>query len=45
MLEYAGSAVAMGNGIDKVKNIADLVTAPNTEDGVAQVINEVVLGD
>ncbi len=34
MLEYAGYGVAMGNGIDKVKNIANEVTLTNEEDGV-----------
>ncbi|WP_342430235.1 Cof-type HAD-IIB family hydrolase [Neobacillus sp. FSL H8-0543] len=34
MLEYAGYGVAMGNGIDTVKNIANEVTLTNEEDGV-----------
>ena len=43
MIEYAGLGVAMGNGVDKVKNAADYVTASNTEDGVAKVIEKFVL--
>ncbi|XJZ28159.1 Cof-type HAD-IIB family hydrolase [Bacillota bacterium Lsc_1132] len=34
MLEYAGRGVAMGNGIDQVKSIANDVTLTNEEDGV-----------
>ncbi len=43
MLEYAGTGVAMGNGIDKVKAAAQFVTKPNTEDGVAHAVNTFVL--
>jgi hydroxymethylpyrimidine pyrophosphatase-like HAD family hydrolase len=35
MLEYAGHGIAMGNGIEQVKNIANEVTLSNEEDGVA----------
>jgi Cof subfamily protein (haloacid dehalogenase superfamily) len=35
MLEYAGRGIAMGNGIDQVKNIANDITLSNEEDGVA----------
>ncbi|KRM71272.1 sugar-phosphatase [Lacticaseibacillus brantae] len=45
MLEYAGTAVAMGNAIDAVKNIANVVTETNINDGVAKAINDLVLGD
>ena len=34
MLEYAGHGIAMGNGIDQVKNIANEVTLSNEDDGV-----------
>lgn len=40
MLEYVGCGVAMGNADDRVKAIADRVTAPYNEGGVAQVLNE-----
>lgn len=40
MLEFAGTGVAMGNGIDELKNIADEVTLTNEEDGIAFYLNE-----
>lgn len=43
MIEYAGIGVAMANAIPRVKEIADVVTASNEEDGVAQVIEKYVL--
>ncbi|OTN77336.1 hypothetical protein A5886_002436 [Enterococcus sp. 8G7_MSG3316] len=43
MVEYAGIGVAMGNATDNVRNMADVITATNEEDGVAKVINEYVL--
>ena len=39
----AGLGVAMENGIDKVKAIADYVTATNDNDGVAKAIEKFVL--
>jgi len=35
--------VAMGNAIESVKKIAQFVTKSNREDGVAHVIEELVL--
>jgi len=43
MLEYAGTGVAMGNGIERVKAMAQFVTRPNFEDGVAHAIEKFVL--
>lgn len=43
MLKYAGTSVAMGNGIDAVKAISQFVTRTNTEDGVAYAIEKFVL--
>ncbi len=40
MLQYVGVGVAMGNADDAVKAIADRVTAPYDQGGVAQVLNE-----
>ncbi|WP_318615744.1 Cof-type HAD-IIB family hydrolase [Sporosarcina sp. YIM B06819] len=40
MIDYAGVGVAMGNAIDRLKSIADEVTATNNEDGIAQVLQE-----
>jgi hypothetical protein len=38
MLRWAGHGVAMANGHDDVLAVADEITAPNSEDGVAQVL-------
>lgn len=35
MLECAAVGVAMGNAVDELKELADWITLPNTEDGVA----------
>lgn len=43
MLGLAGLAVAMGQAPDAVKDAADAVTGANTEDGVAQAIDRLVL--
>ncbi|MBR5502786.1 MAG: HAD family hydrolase [Oscillospiraceae bacterium] len=43
MFKAAGMCVAMGNGKDSVKEIADYVTLPNTEDGVAAAIETLFL--
>ena len=40
MLKAAGTAVAMGNAQESVKNIAHIVTGSNHEDGAAQVIEK-----
>lgn len=40
MLEFAGKGIAMGNGIDHAKNIANEITLTNEEDGVAIYLNE-----
>ena len=39
MVEYAGLGVAMGNAIPEVKDVADVVTTTNEENGVAKAIN------
>ena len=38
MLRYAGYSVAMGNAPDDIKTECSIVTAPNDEDGLAQVL-------
>jgi len=43
MIKYAGLGVAMGNATEEVKAAADYVTAANTEDGVAKVIEKFML--
>lgn len=40
MLKAAGTAVAMGNAEPKVKEIADIITKTNDEDGVAYAIEK-----
>ena len=42
MLRYAGVSVAMGNSVDEVLQMADVVCPPNTEDGLAQVLEELL---
>ncbi|MDQ0268772.1 Cof-type HAD-IIB family hydrolase [Cytobacillus purgationiresistens] len=42
MLEFAGYGVAMGNGIDQVKTIANEVTLSNEEDGIAVYLNDLL---
>ena len=42
LLQAAGLGVAMANAVDHVKSIADVVTAPNNEDGIAAAIRKYV---
>jgi Cof subfamily protein (haloacid dehalogenase superfamily) len=44
MLKFAGLGIAMGNGLQMVKDIADFVTDTNDNDGVAKAIEKFVLG-
>jgi len=43
MIEYAGLGVAMGNAPQDIKDKADLLALSNKEDGVADVLERVVL--
>ncbi len=43
MLQTAGFSVAMGNAVDKVKEIADYVTDTNQNDGVAKAVRKFAL--
>ncbi|MFZ5945736.1 MAG: Cof-type HAD-IIB family hydrolase [Bacillota bacterium] len=43
MIEYAGCGVAMGNGVDALKKVADIVTQNNDDDGVAEIIERLVI--
>lgn len=45
MLQLAGMGVAMGQSPDSVKACADYVTAANEEDGVAMVVEKMILAD
>ena len=39
MIEYAGCGVAMGNAVEKIKAVADQVTASNDEEGIYKFFN------
>lgn len=41
MVAYAGMGVAMSNGCDKIKEVADRIAPDNDHDGIAAVINEI----
>ena len=41
-ITMAGVGVAMGNASDEVKNVADIVTAPVWDDGVAEVLDVLI---
>lgn len=43
MLTWAGTGVAMGNAVPCVKEIADVIAASNEEDGVAQILEQIVV--
>lgn len=45
MLQLAGMGVAMGQSPDSVKACADYVTTANEEDGVALVVEKMILAD
>lgn len=40
MIEYAGVGVAMSNGIDDLKTIANEITLSNNEDGIAKFLQD-----
>lgn len=41
MLKMAGIGVAMGNAIDEVKDIADVVIGTNDDDGIANYLSSI----
>ncbi len=43
MIEEAGLGVAMGNSTEKIKEIADIQTKSNNEDGVFEIIKKYIL--
>ena len=45
MIEYAGLGVAVENGVDEIKQKADLVCPSNDDDGVAQIIEKIIKGE
>ena len=44
MFEAAGHPYAMGNAIDKIKELAEKILPTNDEDGVAFAIEEILGG-
>jgi Cof subfamily protein (haloacid dehalogenase superfamily) len=40
MLQYVQHGVAMANGIDDIKSVADHVTASNNDDGIGKFLNQ-----
>ncbi len=40
MLTYAGTAVAMENAVQELKDIADIITLSNDEDGIAETLKD-----
>ena len=42
MIEWAGTGVAMGNAVDEVKTVAQMVTANNNEDGIAVALDKLL---
>lgn len=45
MFERSGLSIAMGNACPEVKQKADFVTDSNREDGFANAIERIILGD
>lgn len=43
MVELAGLGVAMGNATEEIRKVADVITADNNHDGVAEAIEKYVL--
>lgn len=41
MIKYAGLGVAMENGCESIKEVADIITKDNNHDGIAEVINNI----
>ena len=42
MIEFAGMSVAMGNGIEEIKNAADFVTRSNNDDGIVYALEKLI---
>ena len=45
MIQAAGIGVAVGNASQAAKDAADIVAPPQSEDGAAQVIERIILGE
>lgn len=44
MIRWAGMGVAMGNAVERLKNVADHVCAPSWADGIAQTVERQLRG-
>ena len=42
MLQYAGLAIAMGNATEEVKNLSNMITDSNENNGVIKAIERVI---
>jgi hydroxymethylpyrimidine pyrophosphatase-like HAD family hydrolase len=45
MIEGAGLGIAMGNAVERVKQVANVETADHTHDGVAEAIEKILRGE
>ncbi|PAB59065.1 HAD hydrolase family protein [Anaeromicrobium sediminis] len=45
MIEFAGLGIAMENGVEKVKKVANFTTDTNGEDGLAKALNKFILDE
>ena len=45
MVRHAACGIAMGNAVELLRDLADRVTEPNTDDGVARAIGRLLEGD
>lgn len=45
MVDYAGLGVAMGNAVPAVKEVADVITTTNNQDGVAVALNRYLFNE
>jgi hydroxymethylpyrimidine pyrophosphatase-like HAD family hydrolase len=43
MINYAGLGVAVNNATDSIKQAADIITDSNLDDGVANVVERLML--
>jgi hydroxymethylpyrimidine pyrophosphatase-like HAD family hydrolase len=42
MVKYAGTGVAMANAVQALKDIANMVTLSNDEDGIAEALYKLI---
>lgn len=44
MIQVAGLGVAMGNAVQEIKDIADIVTDSNVDDGISSIVQKYIIG-